>query len=85
MTSYYGKRDRRVIPRWRMANAAIATPEGQPINAKLPQFEWSNALLAKLAQEWVEKRKVFVASELVGAAFTLRVWKLPQLWRPQRS
>src|SRR5882724_8460951 len=74
MTAFYGKRDRKIIPRWRAASRVIVLPEGKPLSARLSEFKWSDGILQKLGSEWNESRRAFVGCELVGAAYTLKAW-----------
>jgi tetratricopeptide (TPR) repeat protein len=78
MTAYYGKRERRVIPRWRSSRATLSTPESVPLDAKLPSVTWSRDLLDKLTYEWRDNKKLFVATDLLGVAYTLREKAHPQ-------
>ncbi len=77
MTAYAGKRDRRVIPRWRSTRALRGASEGVPIDAKLPAVELSTDILDRLRHDWESHKAIYIASDLIGAAFTLN--------RPQRA
>lgn len=71
MTAFFGKRDRKVIPRWRSTTRMAATAEAVPLKTHLPAVSQAAGLLDSLTRDWQEKREIFVASDLVGAAFTL--------------
>src|SRR5690348_16586363 len=77
MTAFYGKRDRKVIPRWRSSKQSAATPEARPLGSHLPAVSQAGDLLDSLTADWRSTPGIFVASDLIGAAFTVSKLDLP--------